>query len=123
MPATASTPATVSTTVTNAGLTLSAYPGDGALLLGFSLDPSILKNNSNLAGFAIQCTPPSGQPYFLMNRLNFSQPVTSGTAPAKRPFTGSNIAPFPRSQDGSRPARRMPQRPSNFFGHVRLRHR
>ena len=104
-------PATAATTVTNAGLTLSAYPGDGALLLGFSLDPGIVKSNSNLAGFAIQCTPPSGQPYFLMNRLNFSQPVTSGTKPAQRPFTSSISRRFKNfigsiSRQTSRRARR-----------------
>jgi phospholipase D-like protein len=80
-------------TVTNSGLTLSAYPGDGAVLLGYSLEQSIVKNN-DLAGFAIQCTPPSGQSYFLLNRLSFTQPVTSGTTPQKRPFTSSNDAPF-----------------------------
>jgi hypothetical protein len=78
--------------VSNSGLTLGAYPGDGAVLLGFSLEPSVVKNN--MAGFAIQCTPPSGQPYFLLNRLSFTQPVTSGTTPQQRPFTSSNDAPF-----------------------------
>ena len=29
--------------VSNSGLTLSAYPGDGAVLLGFSLEPSVVK--------------------------------------------------------------------------------
>ena len=79
--------------VTNAGLTLSAYAGDGAVLLGYSLEESIVKNN-DLAGFAIQCTPPSGRSYFLLNRLTFTQPVTSGTTPQQRRFTSSNDAPF-----------------------------
>ena len=41
----------------SSALTLTAYAGDGALLLGFSLDPSELKTH-DLVGFSIQCTPP-----------------------------------------------------------------
>ncbi len=75
------------------GLTVVAYPGDGDVLLAFSLDKNLLQNN-NLAGFSIQCTPPQGQSYYLMNRLSFSQPVTSTTAPQARPWTSSQDAPF-----------------------------
>ena len=69
--------------VSNNGLTVAAYAGDGDVLLAFSLDDNLLKQN-DLAGFAIQCTPPTGQPYYLPNRLNYSQPVTAGTAPQQQ---------------------------------------
>jgi hypothetical protein len=87
--------------VSKNGLTVAAYAGDGDVLLSFSLDDSVLKQN-DLAGFSIQLTPPNGQSACLMNRLNFSQPVTSGTTlqqqqsqwtlrrmPHSRSFTGS----------------------------------
>jgi phosphatidylserine/phosphatidylglycerophosphate/cardiolipin synthase-like enzyme len=74
-------------------LALTAYVGDGAVLLAFSLDVAELKTNE-LAGFSIECTPPSGKPYFLDNRLNFGNPVTSSTTPAQTPFTSSQNAPF-----------------------------
>ena len=79
--------------VSSNGLTVAAYAGDGDVLLAFSLDENLLKQN-DLAGFAIQCTPPTGQPYYLQNRLNYSQPVTSGTAPQQHPWTTSQDAPF-----------------------------
>jgi hypothetical protein len=74
-------------------LALTGYVGDGAVLLAYSLDPELLKTNE-LAGFSIQCTPPAGAPFFLENRLNFSNPVTSGTTPQQAPFTSSQNAPF-----------------------------
>jgi phosphatidylserine/phosphatidylglycerophosphate/cardiolipin synthase-like enzyme len=86
-------PASPSTTVSKDGLTLTVYPGDGAALLGFSLDKNALQNK-NLAGFAIQCIPPTGHPYYLPNRLNYSQPVTSTTTPGQRVWTTSDKAPF-----------------------------
>jgi len=81
--------------VSNNGLTVAAYAGDGDVLLAFSLDDSLLKQN-DLAGFSIQLTEPNGQPQFLMNRLNFSQPVTSGTTPQQqqKQWTTSDQAPF-----------------------------
>jgi phosphatidylserine/phosphatidylglycerophosphate/cardiolipin synthase-like enzyme len=78
------------TRVTNNGLTVSAYPGDGDVLLAFSLDPNLLKQN-DLAGFAIQYTPPEGQPQWVLNRLNFSTPVTNA---AQHPWTSSQDAPI-----------------------------
>ena len=48
----------------SSALTLTAYAGDGAVLLGFSLDPSELKTH-DLVGFSIQCTPPAGKAFFL----------------------------------------------------------
>jgi len=79
--------------VTNNGLTVAAYAGDGDVLLAYSLDENLLKQN-DLAGFSIQCIPPTGQPYYLQNRLNYSQPVTSSTAPQQHPWTSSQDAPF-----------------------------
>src|SRR5215472_12740813 len=76
--------------VTNNGLTVAAYPGDGDVLLAFSLDPNLLKQN-DLAGFAIQYTPPDGQPQWVLNRLNFSTPVTNA---AQHPWTSSQDAPI-----------------------------
>jgi len=81
------------TTTSKDGLTLTAYPGDGDILLGYSLDQSVLQNK-RLAGFSIQCIPPTGQPYYLLNRLNFSQAVTSSTTPEQRVWTTSDNAPF-----------------------------
>jgi phosphatidylserine/phosphatidylglycerophosphate/cardiolipin synthase-like enzyme len=88
-------PATPTDRVSNNGLTVAAYAGDGDVLLAFSLDDSVLKQN-DLAGFSIQLTEPNGQPQFLMNRLNFSQPVTSGTTPQQqqKQWTTSQDAPF-----------------------------
>jgi hypothetical protein len=79
--------------VSSNGLTVAAYAGDGDVLLAFSLDDSVLKQN-DLAGFSIQCTPPTGQPFYLQNRINFTQPVTSATAPQQHPWTSSQDAPF-----------------------------
>ena len=79
--------------ISSNGLTVAAYPGDGDVLLAFSLDQSLLQNN-DLAGFSIQCTPPQGQPYYLLNRLSFGQPITSATPPQPHPWTSSQDAPF-----------------------------
>lgn len=76
---------------TNNGLTVAAYPGDGDVLLAFSLDANLLKQN-DLAGFAIQYTPPGGQPQWVSNRLNFTTAVTA-SAPA-HPWTSSYDAPI-----------------------------
>ena len=73
------------------GISIKAYPGDGTVLLTFDLDPTLTQN---LAGFAIHCTPPQGQPYTLSNRLNFATPVTAATTPQQRLFTPSDQAPF-----------------------------
>jgi phosphatidylserine/phosphatidylglycerophosphate/cardiolipin synthase-like enzyme len=86
-------PSAPSDRVSNNGLTVAAYAGDGDVLLAFSLDDSVLKQN-DLAGFSVQCSPPTGQPYYLQNRLNYSQLVTSATAPQQHPWTSSQDAPF-----------------------------
>lgn len=83
-------PTAPTTRVTSNGLTVAAYPGDGDVLLAFSLDPALLKQN-DLAGFAIQYTPPGGQPQWVPNRLNFTTPVTNA---AQHPWTSSQDAPI-----------------------------
>jgi phosphatidylserine/phosphatidylglycerophosphate/cardiolipin synthase-like enzyme len=86
-------PKATSASASSNALTLTAYPGDGAVLLAFSLDESELKSH-DLAGFAIQYTTPAGQTQYLQNRLNYSTAVTSSTTPAQRPWTSSQDAPF-----------------------------
>jgi hypothetical protein len=78
----------------NEGLSVTAYRGDGSVLLGFSLDEHLTKN---LAGFAVKMTAPGCKPAFLKNRLNF-QGVRRDSTPAERlsAWTDSNQAPFQR---------------------------
>ena len=73
------------------GLSLKAYRSDGWVLLAFDLDQHL---TSNLAGFAVQRTPPNGPAAYLLNRLSFDTPVTATTTPQERPLTPSNLAPF-----------------------------
>jgi hypothetical protein len=73
------------------GLTLKAYRGDGGVLVAFDLDQHL---TSNLAGFALQCTPPNGPAAYLLNRLSFDIPITAATTPQERQWTPSNLAPF-----------------------------
>jgi PLD-like domain len=73
------------------GLTLKAYRGDGAVLLAFDLDQHL---TPNLAGFAVQCSPPNGPAAYLLNRLSFDTPITASTTPQQRQWTPSNLAPF-----------------------------
>lgn len=74
-------------------LTVTAYAGDGAVLLAFSLEPTELHTHE-LAGFSIHCAPPSGLSYDLQNRLNYTTPVSNATTPQTRPWTSSQQAPF-----------------------------
>ena len=73
------------------GLTLKAYRGDGGVLLAFDLDQHL---TSNLAGFAVQCTPPNGPAAYLLNRLSFDILITAATTPQQRQWTPSDLAPF-----------------------------
>jgi hypothetical protein len=61
------------------GLSVAPYVGDGAVLLAFHLDED---KASRLAGFAIECIAPAMRPfstneYFVPNRLNFEDGLTS----------------------------------------------
>ena len=73
------------------GLTLKAFRGDGGVLLAFDLDQHL---TANLAGFAVQCTPPNGPAAYLLNRLSFDIAITAATTPQERQWTPSNLAPF-----------------------------
>ncbi len=61
------------------------------MLLAFDLDQHL---TANLAGFAVQCTPPNGPAAYLLNRLSFDTPITAATTPQARQWTPSNLAPF-----------------------------
>jgi phosphatidylserine/phosphatidylglycerophosphate/cardiolipin synthase-like enzyme len=73
------------------GLSVTAHRGDGSVMLAFDVED---KPTDALAGFAVKRTTPGGQPRFLLNRLNFTQKITSATTPAAHKFTPTNEAPF-----------------------------
>lgn len=73
------------------GLSLKALRGDGGVLLVYDLDSHL---TTNLAGFAIQCTPPNGPAAYLENLLSFSTPTTATTTPQQITLAPSNVAPF-----------------------------
>jgi phosphatidylserine/phosphatidylglycerophosphate/cardiolipin synthase-like enzyme len=82
---------TIHTSSIQDGLTVKAYRGDGAALLAFDLSETL---TAGLAGFAIRCTPPNGQPTYIPNRLNFTAAVTTQTTPEQRAWSPSDQAPF-----------------------------
>lgn len=73
------------------GLTFAAYPGDGAVLLAFDVDPSL---EQDLAGFAVEYTDPDQQTFPVLNRLGFAQAITSATTPEQRRFFATSEAPL-----------------------------
>ena len=73
------------------GLTLRAYPGDGAVLLAFDLDES---HQADLAGFAVEYTDPDGQTLPVFNRLSFAQSIVNTTTPAQRKYFPTAEAPL-----------------------------
>jgi len=80
----------------NSDLSLSAYAGDGSVLLAFDLNE---EKTLDLAGFAIKAKTPNKGPYktneyWLKNRLNFEEGLSSELklTPDKR--VESNKAPF-----------------------------
>lgn len=73
------------------GLTFAAHRGDGAALLCFDVDEELV---ADLAGFAIECRPPGGDPYPVLNRLGFAQEITAETKPEDREWTPSSEAPI-----------------------------
>jgi hypothetical protein len=82
---------TSSTTQQAEGLTFIAYPGDGAVLLAFDVDESMAPD---LAGFAVEYTDPDGQTLPVLNRLGFTQAITSATTPEQRQFIPTSEAPL-----------------------------
>src|SRR6266567_2477852 len=89
------------------GLTLKAFRGDGGVLLAFDLDQHL---TANLAGFAVQCTPPNGPAAYLLNRLSFDTPITAATTPQARQWTPSNLAPFQKFRWKHFPADLFPRK-------------
>jgi len=73
------------------GLTVKAFRGDGSTMLAFDIAEHF---KDDLAGFAVECTPPKGDSYPLVNRLSFEQEVTSGTTPEQRRWTPTDEAPL-----------------------------
>ena len=73
------------------GLAFAAYPGDGAVLLAFDVDQSMAPD---LAGFAVEYTDPDGQTLPVLNRLGFTQAITSATTPEQREFIPTSEAPL-----------------------------
>ena len=73
------------------GLAFAAYPGDGAVLLAFDVDQSMAPD---LAGFAVEYTDPDGQTLPVLNRLGFTQAITSATTPEQRQFIPTSEAPL-----------------------------
>jgi hypothetical protein len=72
-------------------LSFSVHRGDGAALLAFDVDPSLAPD---LAGFAVECIPPTGEPYQVLNRLGFEHPITAATTPSERHWTPTDEAPI-----------------------------
>ena len=72
-------------------LSLSAYVGDGAVMLAFDLPED---QAGDLAGFAITRTTPSGKTEPVLNRLSFENAITAATAPEQRVWTPTDQAPI-----------------------------
>lgn len=74
-------------------LTLKGYAGDACALLAFDVDESL---RADLAGFALEYTPPGGTPQAVQNRLTFTDAITSTTTPAERQaiWTDTKVAPL-----------------------------
>jgi hypothetical protein len=77
------------------GFSVTPHVGDGAVLLAFNLEKKL---TTHLAGFTIQCHPPTGAPYFLKNRLNFQKGLTNRKKLASTDYVGSDQAPFQKFQ-------------------------
>jgi hypothetical protein len=78
------------------GLSVTAYAGDGSVLLAFDLDETKI---DNLAGFAIKAKTPDKGPYqtpeyWLRNRLSFEKNITSEMQLTPDLQVGSDKAPF-----------------------------
>ena len=78
-------------TGSNGPFSVKAYIGDYKTLLAFDFsDPSKAKN---LAGFSINCQPPTGPSYFLWNELKFQDPSKHAQIKTEPPESSAN-APF-----------------------------
>jgi len=72
-------------------LSFTVHRGDGAALLAFDVDEKLA---DDLAGFAVECVPPKGDPYMILNRLSFEQEIVAQTTPAEREWTTTDKAPI-----------------------------
>jgi hypothetical protein len=72
------------------GLSVAAYRGDAKTLLAFNLTQA---QAVNLAGFTIECTPPTGSSYYLFNTLRFADPSKHAQVASESPNASVN-APF-----------------------------
>ncbi|MEI9991306.1 MAG: phospholipase D-like domain-containing protein [Rhizomicrobium sp.] len=87
--------ATGQVTITSGPLTVTAYPGDNAVLIAMSLaDGAVDTQSKNLAGFAIYRKVGGAAEIAIPNRLNFTAAVTKDTTPEEREWTPSDQAPF-----------------------------
>ena len=82
--------------VKNDGLAVTAYDGDGTVLLAFDIDED---KTQNLAGFAVKVVTPNNGPYpsneyWLKNRLSFKRELSRETALTPEMWEDSNKAPF-----------------------------
>lgn len=78
------------------GLAVTAYDGDGVILLAFDIDED---KTQNLAGFAVKVVTPDKGPYksneyWLKNRLSFNRGLSKETVLTPDKWTDSNKAPF-----------------------------
>jgi hypothetical protein len=73
---------TTSVQATKQSLTVKAYRGDNKTLLAFNFTDS--KSAANLAGFTIQCKPPDGPAYYLLNELQFENPAQHAQVASER---------------------------------------
>jgi hypothetical protein len=71
-------------------LKVNTFVSDGSVLLAFDMP----QPENTFAGFAIECFPKGDKPYFLLNRLNFTNGVSKDTGPDQRPYVTSDKAPF-----------------------------
>jgi phosphatidylserine/phosphatidylglycerophosphate/cardiolipin synthase-like enzyme len=75
---------------------VTAYDGDGAILLAFDIDED---KTQNLAGFAVEVVTPDNGPYpsnryWLKNRLSFNMEISKETTLTPDLWVDSNKAPF-----------------------------
>lgn len=72
---------TTRVTASSGGLRVTATRGDGSVLLAMNFDQ---EPSTGFAGFAIHCTTPKGDAFFLKNRLSFTSTLTATTTPAEK---------------------------------------
>lgn len=70
---------------------MKVYQGDSAVLFAFDVADA---DRADLAGFAIQCTPQGGAPYWVPNRLTFDTPIHADAPLKAGKYVDSIDAPF-----------------------------